>query len=430
MIRRLWIVAALLAYNTCFWSYAGGLIDIPRKQNSIGMVQRLLVSPVDGKTLYPQTRPEAVNCTESLSNLSLQKLWIQDQPGGDLTTKQPQGSHPATPEMLAVDLQKTFSMPDLGPQKVVILVVDDFNTALHIAQDTANADSSVRHGPLVRNQIDKMIQVLELQGRVSTDIVTLQNRTTASGTTQKTEATMASLAVRILQGIARHPDTHRFVVNMSFAQLSCRVLDDYKNWLDDHKFTPPYTFREYAQDVQSASVKAKGYTFDSVEGSLISPDFSHPSELKRIASVESFAPKNKEDVVLQVAAAGNYAEHFPLFPAAWPNVIGVSASAENYQDEARAFIQIYHAGAQLLPWSNWGDVTERGQWFEYDRPNVQYPTLYYYGTSFATPLASLRMALTLMHDPYYRCPVPDLYPSFSRNGGPLRDVLKNKGCLK
>ncbi|GAA4015636.1 hypothetical protein GCM10022631_29760 [Deinococcus rubellus] len=128
------------------------------------------------------------------------------------------------------------------------------------------------------------------------------------------------------------------------------------------------------------------------------------------------------DNIVWVAAAGNYALHFPLFPAAWSKVVGVAAASKDYSNDAKGYVINKNL---LTAWSNWGDVKERGQWFQ---TNLTGKPLYYYGTSFATPLASLLMALSRWQT-NKSCPLKDYGASPPNSGVPLRDELANLNCL-
>jgi hypothetical protein len=184
------------------------------------------------------------------------------------------------------------------------------------------------------------------------------------------------------------------------------------------------TFGEYAAEVLKVSLASTpGLQLAQVESALISPDFTRSGDRNPVFTSNG-GSTSRSAVVRWVAAAGNYAQHFPLYPAAWPTVIGVSASGDDYRKVATATIKLSANSLETaVAWSNWGDVTERGQVFEYDLPGAGNSSLYYYGTSFAAPLASLRVALTLMRGTYPNCAIPDLYFRFQQNGIPLRDVL-------
>lgn len=428
MLKRPWMITALLVCTLFSWVHADDTLPVPvrRDETSIGNIQNDLRSPVTRRLLYDSQASGEVDCTESLSNLRLQKLWIQDQPGGDLTTRKPSGSVPATPEQLARELAQSFPQYRNGRRdEVVILVVDDFSTPLRIAQDSKNQGQkiSVPHGFLVKNQIDVMINTLGLSKIIFTDRVDLQSRSTDPAPA-KGLSTLTSLALRIQQAIARLPKNAKgIVVNMSFAQISCQVLDDFRQWrLNMHQ--PRLTFGEYAAKVLEVSLTSTpGLQLAQVESALISPDFTRPGERNPVFTSNG-GSTSRPAGVRWVAAAGNYAQHFPLYPAAWPTVIGVSASGDDYRKVATATIKLSaNSPATAVAWSNWGDVTERGQVFEYDLPGAGNSSLYYYGTSFAAPLASLRVALTLMRGTYPSCAIPDLYFQFQQNGIPLRDVL-------
>lgn len=391
-----------------------GADSIPRDELSIKAVQSRLISLIDKRPLYTASINTDADCAIPIDQLIPQKYWIVDQPGGDLTTKKPTpsipGSTPATPEQLATDLEAKFPNYVQGSGKVVILVVDDFQTPLKVTQESMTRN--ITHGGLIDNQLNRMISKLKLQTSVSVDHVFLYNGQ---------DKRITSLARRIQDTINKHKDVQRFVINMSFAQLSCRVLKDYQTWLKGKPSNQGerLTFHEYSKEVFQVS---HSYSWDETEGALLSPDFVRMNPLVILKF-----DVGKEGQLVQVAAAGNYGLHYPLYPAAWPFVIGVSASAEDYRTAAKAYLKKSATTSEMMLWSNWGDVTERGQWFAYVRSGK--PALYYYGTSFAAPTASLLMALTLRRSTSSSCAVPDLYSAFPQNGLPLRELLSDQHCL-
>ena len=101
--------------------------------------------------------------------------------------------------------------------------------------------------------------------------------------------------------------------------------------------------------------------------------------------------------VVYVASAGNFGLGFPMYPAAWPLVVGTSS-----QDGAAAPANFT---SQKSSFSNSGQVMAPGALFELGRSPNGERSIAYAGTSFAAPVVSLFTALDLKR-PTPKCALP------------------------
>lgn len=221
-------------------------------------------------------------------------------------------------------------------------------------------------------------------------------------------------------------DVRRVAINMSFAIVPCAVLEDFEG-----VGTIP-TFEAYVaalgdensvaedfyDELTALLVEPLGGTSEPllseittcqqpVLGSVpsgqslgtlnfwVQPPTSLPSwqalvEYPEEFNIESFWPCDGTSVVY-VASSGNFGLDYPMYPAAWPLVVGVSA-----QDGAdpSGFT------ATKSGFANSGEVMAPGSVFELGRSSTTDPerVLGYAGTSFAAPVVTLFTALDQMRD--------------------------------
>jgi len=352
------------------------------------------------------------NCVIPDGQLEVQKLWIQDQPGGDLTTSLPIGGA-ATPSDLAKDINNRFKSLG-GSNPVTILIIDDFHTQLRAKE--INSPVNLTHGQLIKSQINLALKALIRFG--VTSIKTDYLDPPSQPSLEFTYLLSQQIQARISQTRGNITNS-RVVVNMSFAVVSCEVLDDYNRWLRSQtsQINQRISFKCYVEEVLKASYPTwsaqsrRNATTDAI-AALFTPNGSDPLEPN----------SSSEHSIVWVAATGNYALHFPLFPAAWYKVVGVAAAKDYSGADALAHVR---NATEWTAWSNWGDVKERGQWFRTDLAGTP---LYYYGTSFATPLASLLLALSIS-EKGAPCPITDYGSSPLISVKSLRDKLADMNCL-
>lgn len=375
----------------------------------ISTLQQTLLSFSERQHLFTPGDP---NCVIPDGQLEVQKLWIQDQPGGDLTTSLPSGGA-AKPSDLAKDINGSFRSLE-GNTPVTILIVDDFHTKLRVKGK--KTPINLTHGQLIKSQIDLILKGLNKPriAAIKTDFLDFVNQYSPESTNSLSQR----IQVKIDQ-IRKDTGISHIVVNMSFAVLSCKVLDDYNRWLRSQtaQINQRISFEGYAEEVLKASYPTwsaqsrRNATTDAI-AALFTPNGSDPLEPN----------SSSEHSIVWVAAAGNYALHFPLFPAAWSKVVGVAAAKDYSGADALAHVR---NATEWTAWSNWGDVKERGQWFQTDLTGKP---LYYYGTSFATPLASLLLALSIS-EKGSPCPITDYGSSPLISVKSLRDELADMNCL-
>jgi hypothetical protein len=237
-------------------------------------------------------------------------------------------------------------------------------------------------------------------------------------------------ALRYLSGIGTEYDLDvgRVAINMSFAIVPCSVLEDFEASLPD-------TFEAYVQALGDENQVAEAFYDDLVDvlttplagedeplleqivtpgqcdnvylGSVGRTGFG-TSEVRYTPPLDQFPWEllvnypyeayyldipcwdGTDGMVNYVASAGNFFLDYPMYPAAWPLVVGVSS-----QDAAET--------AGFLPtkssFSNSGEVMAPGALLELGRsaPTSADPrALGYAGTSFAAPVVTLYTALDLM----------------------------------
>ncbi len=164
-------------------------------------------------------------------------------------------------------------------------------------------------------------------------------------------------------------------INMSFAIVPCSVRS---NFAANRAAYP--TFEDYAKKVAIIN----GETLDTVFRTIRRPVANDPL-YSVIRGATQFPPLPGETRVY-VAASGNYGLNYPMFPAAWPEVVSVSS---------------HDIGAGFSDFSNRGEVMITGAWFKLSNPaslNGGFgpsPQVVYAGTSFAAPAIAVFTAYDL-----------------------------------
>ena len=166
-------------------------------------------------------------------------------------------------------------------------------------------------------------------------------------------------------------------VNMSFAVVPCSVLFDFEN-------SNLPTFESYIDALLEANNPAPGATLAQIRRAIITP--ISPDPLYNLISNTLFQPST-----VYIASAGNYSLRFPMFPAAWPEVVSVSS-----HDVGSTTISAF---------SNRGEVMITGGWFRLTNPAgingpmTNAPRVVYQGTSFSAPAAAVFTAIDLASSP-------------------------------
>jgi hypothetical protein len=182
---------------------------------------------------------------------------------------------------------------------------------------------------------------------------------------------------------------NQVVVNMSYGIVSCPLQEDYAA---NQKLFP--TFESYAKAVAVAnrSLRSSGESSDAfAQRVIVRLTTPYPNDpLQQLMQMSGqFVNIPNGGHLIYVAAAGNFGLGFSLFPAAWPDAIGVSAHDFKNSATKPAF-------------SNSGEVIIEGAWFRLTDPlgfagraGFVSPTIIYRGTSFASPQIAFFTALDL-----------------------------------
>ena len=132
--------------------------------------------------------------------------------------------------------------------------------------------------------------------------------------------------------------------------------------------------------------------------------------------------KHSSEDTIFVVAAGNSGKAFPFYPAAWPQVVSVSASSESLDD--------YRSSGGKASYSNDADVMMPGWFDDGTADGVE-------GTSFAAPRLSFLLAAYLTGQQANTCQQnvspamissPFLY-SGSWNNDAIEIAANKSGCL-
>ena len=225
-------------------------------------------------------------------------------------------------------------------------------------------------------------------------------------------------------------DIQRVAINMSFAIVPCSVLHDFEaSGLE--------TFEDYVAELGADNAIAADF-YDELTRLLITPlspadernedplltqiercgDLELASNLTPqdvFAPIDPYEPQWPGDLswralvewpeefpsaeiptwecpagasVVYVASSGNFGLDYPMYPAAWPLVVGVSS-----QDAAATGFTTVKSS-----FSNSGEVMAPGALYELGRSSAGDPerVIAYAGTSFSAPVVSLFTALDLM----------------------------------
>lgn len=185
----------------------------------------------------------------------------------------------------------------------------------------------------------------------------------------------------------------RFVINMSFVLLPCAVTDDlaasglgsFEDYVAAVAVVNGADPRQASEAVTAApAVDPFAEFFDCPFGNPADPWGACYNE-GGPASVEMLVP---------VASAGNFGLDFPLYPAAYPQVIAVGSfdveAGSSFAQSAAAY-------------SNGANVLAPGGLFFLTSSNSSTRTVGYAGTSFAAPYVSVMMAHDLGRNQGFLC---------------------------
>ncbi|HHO55113.1 MAG TPA: hypothetical protein ENK21_01900 [Trueperaceae bacterium] len=290
-------------------------------------------------------------------------------------------------------------------QDVAIIVVDDFagasssvegfNISKDIIVDLFDANDSTTwpiHGDVVLNQINLLLaasdyqfiryNLLEVEGaraywsHPNGNNIVIEaldfNNAQSQNIAKRLESSISNLQAVGYKNI---------VVNMSFAIVPCSVWNDYVAHIEQYK-----TIEEYAQAIykkNEAALSAK-IDLDIYGQNVVLPEliFKLTTAINPLQDPLYKSLNNQKDVVF-VASAGNFGNDFSTYPAAYPNVISVSA--------------LDLATKKKADYANTGNVLLAGGDFilEFMNNGISKSNISYKGSSFAAPELSYIAALNL-----------------------------------
>ncbi len=197
---------------------------------------------------------------------------------------------------------------------------------------------------------------------------------------------------------------NEIVLNMSFSLVPCNTLEDFLANKD--RFPTLESYIE-AVAVENRHIRGDfpGLSDIQWQTELTKLILTAPSQdvLYLFDFIGSKARRKGENVnIIYAAAAGNYSLPYSLYPAAWPEVISVSAN--DIEDNSQ------------VGFSNKGKISAHGDWYFLPNPvgenldpnparnNLDNQKIAYAGTSFAAPVVSVFTALDLARgDNNYKC---------------------------
>jgi Subtilase family len=369
-----------------------------------------LASPllgINGKKLIDPTQG---NCPVDEFRVPGERMRVRGTAGGIAVLN---ASYPGIPTARAYPtgtanyVKNTAALYGTPSRNVALLVVDDFGAgvykleqavydlqtlsfptsdalsraiAIETKLDILQALGKLSHGALVMNHINALL----VSGGYSVantsltgDSVLFKNPSTGTYVLVKavnTEGFGTSIIAPRLETAFSEVRTLGYTsvaINISFAIVPCSVRTDFAN---NRTLYP--TFESYAQKIAGIN----GVPLDTVFRTIRRPIIPDPL----YTLIKNQQPSGETRVY--VAASGNYGLDYPLYPAAWPEVISVSSN---------------DVGAGRSDFSNRGEIMMTGAWFRLTNPaslNGSFggaPQVVYAGTSFSAPALSVFTAYDL-----------------------------------
>ena len=331
---------------------------------------------------------------------------------------------------------------------VAILVVDDFSTSTGLAYEvpgdllepsasrevlTRIALDELSHGALVMHQIVQMLEDDTGWERTPTSndwgpgFVVFEDdfgqRLVVAGVDTggfETDVIPERInnALNALLEISYAEDTFtidRVAVNMSFAIVPCGVLDDYQAFVAGL----PKSFEEYVEALGDAN-GLRGLEEDLANLVLTplagenEPLFTYITDPYGcygegwggegsytweglVASPPYYAPcwwgEESNRYVNYFASSGNFGLDYPMFPAAWPSVVGVGSQNATFPAPEDPELFNFDPPTKSL-FSNRAEIMAPGALFELGSSGSQ--ALGYAGTSFSAPVVTLYAALDFL----------------------------------
>ena len=366
---------------------------------------------------------ELGNCPINEFEIPGEKLYAKGGVGGLAIAPNPSGN---TPAPAAVSAERILEVAEPSfDTSVAILVVDDYNggvfyldrnsdepkvadlddvelpsdpvtqaAAIEELLDNLELNGQLSHGALVYNHVLQLLLpvadsfvVTSTLSEGDTAIFSVEGEAVYVVAVDTEDFNTVVIAERIEEALVTASNEYgleRFAINLSFGLVPCSVLEDFEA---SKKLYP--TFETYLEAVAQANSLDLVVFREELTRILTTPVNQANDPLRvLVQSREGLLQQAPElDEIIFVAAAGNYALSYALFPAAWPEFIG-SSSYDVVTEVKSSF-------------SNVGEVMAPGAWFTLSyvlEPDIVLTEekVSYAGTSFSAPAVSVFSAFDLM----------------------------------
>lgn len=340
--------------------------------------------------LYNPVRAENANCSVNEFSMPPQGYKVMGSEGG--LSYAPLTRTSRFPSSIGAGLRSSFLGNAAPLLSSLIIIADDFRGGVYglstevFTQNTLDmttlkklqAQGKLSHGALVFRHTQDVILGTGLYTVDSVNSTANKKVYTAIGSRAKLtilavdtglkDTTTISTAIRnaLIANSARSK-----VVNMSFGLMPCAVNNDYNLW--EPQIAGLQTFEDYMQELARVNEVDK----DQMVKAIIDNTDISTDPLKQLINDLTYGASKHT----YVGAAGNYSLKYSMYPANWSNVINVTGSSSDNPSirDARFF--------------NQGEVMHIGASLRLSPPIPGAKTLYYIGTSFATPTVSAYTAL-------------------------------------
>jgi hypothetical protein len=400
---RLWIlVSVFTAFLSACSSNPAPNEELEALSNLLGIGGKKLVDPAQG------------NCPIDDFRIPGERARLHGSTGGIAVLN---AGYPGIPTALtnpastANYLKNTAALYGSPSRNVALVILDDFGPGIYkLGQDVYNLPAlsfptgdavsraiaietrleelqtlgKLSHGALVFNHVNTLLVAAGYtvaDRSLSGDSVLFKNPTTGTYVFVKTVNTegfgTSTFAPRLEAAFStlRASGYSHIAINMSFAVVPCSVRTDFEA---NRAMFP--TFESYAQKVAAIN----GVTLDTAFRTIRRPVANDRLYLTLQGGGQ--VPPLQGETRVYVAASGNYGLNYPMYPAAWPEVISVSSN---------------DAGAGRSDFSNKSEIMLTGAWFRLTNPASlnggfgNTPQVVYAGTSFSAPAASVFTAYDL-----------------------------------
>lgn len=309
----------------------------------------------------------------------------------------------------AVWIMEMLPYSDIGPERVAILVLDDFSSEPDAEE--------LSHGWLVYEVFEALFDHLPQAAANSLTLVPVNIADQAGFSADLIVPRLRETLTELTQA-----GFERYVLNMSFVFIPCedRSLGfDFNDFRESRARRPDLSLveqvggnRDYVLSILNDSrvAQIESNRLDTNVEARLAPQAEARAQIERPTPPDTRpTPQQRDDVpgfqarelavlrlfdnrqlerdplrdfltdpphlIVPVAAAGNFKQSVPFYPARWPEVISVSADEGN---DLRFWLN-----------SNNGEVTVPGAWHQFS------DDVYRAGTSFAAPVLSTLIALDL-----------------------------------